>query len=284
MSIGIKVGEIDCAAAIGKCGFPGGGWAVNPYVGCAHDCVYCYARFIKRFTGHNEAWGGFVDVRVNMVEVLKKQLKSAKYREGRIYIGTVTDPYQSLEERYKITRSVLEVLMDYGAGVSILTKSNLVLRDLDLLRKFKDIDVNFTLNSFDEKWKSLVEPNSPSIKDRIEAVKRIVANSIKVYVMVGPYWPFFTDASVMLRKFKELGVSGIFTESFNTVGGNWSGVEGVLTKNCPNLLPEFRQIMFNKEKFNEFYDREYEKIMGLSKELNLPATVYFGQGHAAKFK
>lgn len=280
----VKIREIQCAAAIGKCGFPGGGWAINPYIGCAHDCVYCYARFIKRFTGHNEAWGGFVDVRVNIAEVLRKQLKSAKYGEGRIYLGTVTDPYQPLEKQYKITRSVLEVLRDYGAGVSILTKSDLILRDSDLLKQFKDVDVNFTINSFDEKWKSLVEPNSPAVKDRIKAIETLVDAGIKVYVMIGPYWPFFTDSSVMLKKFKELGVSGIFTESFNTVGGNWSGVEEVLAKNFPKLLPEFKETMFNKKKFNEFYDGEYKKLKGLSEDLKLPATIYFGQGHAAKFK
>ena len=128
MSQEIKVREIECASAIGKCNFPGGGFAINPYVGCAHNCRYCYARFIKRFTGHAEPWGSFVDVRVNIAGVLEKQLRSKKYSNLQIYIGTVTDPYQPLEEKYRLTRNILETLLNHQNPISILTKSDLVLR------------------------------------------------------------------------------------------------------------------------------------------------------------
>ncbi|MFH1173016.1 MAG: radical SAM protein [bacterium] len=143
----MKIKETQCRSAIAKCGFPGGGWAINPYVGCGHGCAYCYARFIKRFTGHIENWGDFVDVRMNIAEVLQKQLKSPKYKKGRIIIGTVTDPYQPVEKKYEITRGILTVLANCPNPVSILTKSDLVLRDLDLLKKIKKVDVNFTINT-----------------------------------------------------------------------------------------------------------------------------------------
>jgi DNA repair photolyase len=279
-----KVKEIQCSSAIGKCGFPGGGWAINPYIGCAHNCVYCYARFIKRFTGHLEPWGTFVDIRVNLAEVLKKQLRSPRYKTGRIFIGTVTDPYQQVENKYQITRKILEVLQDYGAGVSILTKSDLVLRDLDLLKQFKDIDVNFTITSFDEKWKKLTEPNSPTAADRLKAIKILVANGIPTFVMMGPFWPFFTDAEKMLSEFKKIGVSKVFTESFNTVGGNWTGVEEVLRQNYPEILPKMKEILFDKQKFNDFYYQARLETERIAKKINLPITVYFGRGHAAKFK
>jgi len=96
----MKIREIQCKSAVGKCGFPGGGLAINPYVGRGHACVYCYARFVKRFTGHTEKWGEFVDARVNIADVLAKQLKSKGYRSERIYIGTVTDPYQTIEAKW----------------------------------------------------------------------------------------------------------------------------------------------------------------------------------------
>jgi len=123
----LKIKEIECKSAIGKCGFPGGGFAINPYVGCAHACIYCYGRFIKRFTGHQEPWGSFVDARTNIAEVLKNQMRSPKYKGQVIYIGTVTDPYQPLEAKYKLMRKILEVLAGYDNPVVIMTKSNLVL-------------------------------------------------------------------------------------------------------------------------------------------------------------
>lgn len=280
----MKVREIQCKSAIGKCGFPTGGLAINPYVGCGHSCVYCYARFIKRFTGHTEEWGTFVDARINIADVLKKQLKSPKYKGERIFIGTVTDPYQPVEKKYKLTRSLLQVLINYKNPVSILTKSDLVLRDIDLLKKMKDVDVNFTITTLDEKWKKLVEPNSSSIKQRLKAMEKLTNQGITVLAMMGPYWPVFTDPEALFKEFKKVGVCHIFTESFNTVGGNWTGVEKVLKKNYPKLLPGIQEIFFDKKKFYEFYDKAQGKIKQLSKKYKIPVTIYFGLGHAAKFK
>ncbi len=280
----MKIKETQCKSAIGKCGFPGGGLAINPYVGCGHSCVYCYARFIKRFTGHTEEWGTFVDAKTNIVDILKKQLKSSKYKGERIFIGTVTDPYQPIEKKYKLTRTILQVLVDYKNPVSILTKSDLVLRDIDLLKKMKDVDVNFTITTLDEKWKKLVEPNSSSTKQRLEAMKDLMKEGIIVLAMMGPYWPVFTDPEALFKEFKKAGVDHVFTESLNTVGGNWTEVEKVLKKNYPDLLPRIKKTLFDKKNFYEFYDEAQSEIKRLSKEHKIPTTIYFGLGHAAKFK
>lgn len=280
----MEVKEIECKSAIGKCGFPGGGFAINPYVGCEHNCLYCYARFIKRFTGHNEDWGAFVDARINISDILERQMRSSKYKGEQIYIGTVTDPYQPSEEKYKLTRKILEVLTNYNNPVSILTKSDLVLRDIDLLKRIKKLDVNFTINSLDEKWKKLVEPNSPTVERRLEAIKKLAKEGIPSFAMVGPYWPIFTDPEALFKKFNEAGVKHVFTESFNTTGGNWVEVEEVLKENYPKLLPAIKEILFDERKFYEFYDESKSKIEQLSKKYHIPATIYFGLGHAAKFK
>ncbi len=211
----VKIKEINCKSAIGKCGFPGGGFSINPYIGCAHDCRYCYARFMRRFTGHNEKWGTFVDVRKNIAEILAKEIQSPKFKNEQIYIGTVTDPYQPVEKKYVLTRKILEVLSQYENPVSILTKSDLIVRDLDLLKKFKVVNVNFTINTFDEKWKNYIESSSPSIEVRLCAALALAREGIDVYMMMGPYWPYFTKPEVMFKKFKEIGVTGMFTESLN---------------------------------------------------------------------
>lgn len=280
----LKIREILCKSAIGKCGFPGGGFAINPYIGCGHGCIYCYARFIKRFTGHREKWGTFVDARMNIAEVLERQLKSDRYKKEIIFIGTVTDPYQPIENKYRLTRKILKVLVNYKNPVSILTKSSLVLKDIDLLKKLNKVDVNFTITTLDEKWKRYTEPYSSSIKQRLEAMKKLNEQGIPVFAMVGPYWPFFTDAGLLFKELKRVGVKHIFSESFNTVGGNFTAVETVLKKYYPQYLKEIRQILFDKQKFHEFYSKAEEKIKELSKEYKIPITIYFGLGHAAKFK
>ena len=280
----MKIREVKCKSTIGKCGFPGGGWAINPYIGCGHGCVYCYARFIKRFTGHTEPWGTFVDVRTNIAQVLQKQLKSPKYKKGPIFIGTVTDPYQPLEKKYKLTKDILIALKDYQAPVSILTKSNLVLRNLPLLKQFREIDVNFTITTLDKKWRKLTEPHSSTTAQRFKAIKKLVDEGITVFAMMGPYWPIFTDPKALFSKFKETGVSHVFTESFNTIGGNWVGVEEILKKHYPHLLLQMKETLFDKENFNNFYRQAEKKVRKLSKKYHLPVTVYFKPGHAGKFK
>lgn len=275
--------EINCKTAISKCKFPDGGWAINPYIGCSHGCIYCYARFMRRFTKHTERWGDFVDVKVNMPEVLSKEIKKERYKNGNIYVGTVTDPYQPLEEKYEITRKVLEVLSEYPYPVSILTKSDLVLRDIDILKRFKNVDVNFTLNTLDEDWKNLVEPNSPSIENRILAISKLKEENIKVYAMMGPFLPFFSDAEELIKTFKVLGIEEIYTESFNTIGGTFTEVEDRMAQYYPNILPRMKEILFNKDNFNNFYSLIRENLFELSKQYGIRINIYFGRGHS-KFK
>ena len=271
----LKIKEIQCKSALSECGFSAGSFCINPYVGCGHACQYCYARFMKRFVGHNEPWGSFVDVKINIADVLEKQIKSPKYQNKIIYIGTVTDPYQPLERKYKLTRKTLEVLVKYQNPIEILTKSNLVLRDIDLLKKFKNLEVNFTINTLDEKWRKLVEPYSSSIKERLDAAKKLSKEGIKTIAMMGPYWPFFTEPEKLFKEFKQAGISYLFTESFNMTGGNWSGVDKVLKKYYPELLPKMREIMLNKNNFDKFYSEVEKKVRYLSKKYKLPISIWF---------
>jgi len=143
------VREITCKSILTKSGIPVVDYAINPYVGCEHGCVYCYAVFMKRFTGHREEWGQFVDVRVNAPQVLARQLKRA--RPGNVSLGTVTDVYQPLERRFKLTRDCLQALALYDDfPTTVVTKSALVLRDLDVLCEMKDVEVAFTITTLDE--------------------------------------------------------------------------------------------------------------------------------------
>ena len=151
--------EIKAKSILTKSGIPGVDYCVNPYVGCSHGCRYCYATFMKRYTGHTEPWGGFVDVKINAPEILQRQLKRA--RNGRVMISSVTDAYQQIESKYKLTRQCLEILLQNQSPVDILTKSPLVLRDMDIIKKFKDIEVGITITTNDEEISRVFEANAP---------------------------------------------------------------------------------------------------------------------------
>ena len=172
-------------------------YTINPYVGCEHGCTYCYARFMKRFTGHKEEWGQFVDVKINATRLLKRETE--KKQPGRVWISGVCDPYQPIEGKYKLTRKNLKILVNYKNPVSILTKSDMILNDLDLLKQFKEVDVNFTITTLNEKWKKFIEPNSSTTKQRLQAMKKIVGEGITTSAMMGPYWPIFSDPDALFR-------------------------------------------------------------------------------------
>ncbi len=183
----MKVQEKRVRSILSKSGISSVDYCVNPYVGCSHGCRYCYATFMKRFTGHTEPWGAFVDAKMNAPEVLRREAGRAK--SGLVLISSVTDPYQALESRFRLTRQCLEVLLPHRFSVDILTKSPLVLRDLDLIENFKEIDVGFTITTDDDETRKIFEPHAPPIDSRIEALRKLHQAGIKTYVFIGPVLP-----------------------------------------------------------------------------------------------
>jgi DNA repair photolyase len=179
--------EVFAKSVLTKTGIEGYDYCINPYVGCAHGCRYCYASFMKRFTGHMERWGEFVDVKVNAPDVLRRQLRRA--RKGSILIGTVTDPYQPAEKKYRITRGCLEILLERQFPVNILTRSPLVTRDIELIRRFEDIAVGLSITTDREGIRRMFEGNTPSIQSRIDALKTLRNNGISTYAFIGPMLP-----------------------------------------------------------------------------------------------
>lgn len=187
-----KIQEVKAKSILTKSGIPGVDYCINPYGGCFHACKYCYATFMKRFTGHTEAWGRFVDIKVNAPEVLQRQLK--KKLKGHVMISSVTDAYQPVEARYKLTRKCLEILLQHQLPVDILTKSPLVLRDIDLIKEFNDIEVGITITTDNEKIRKVFEPKAPSITSRINTIRKLHNNGINTYAFIGPVLPMNPEA------------------------------------------------------------------------------------------
>jgi DNA repair photolyase len=162
-------------------------YTINPYVGCEHGCTYCYARFMKRFTGHEERWGEFVDVKVNAPSLLQREIK--RKGTGRVWISGICDPYQPLEKKYGLTRRCLEILMAHHRPVTIQTKSPLLLRDIELFEKFDDVGITMTIATADENIRRIFEPKAPSIRERVEALEKIHSKGIKTSAMIAPMLP-----------------------------------------------------------------------------------------------
>jgi DNA repair photolyase len=183
----MKVREVFSKTILSQTAIPGFDYCINPYVGCGHGCKYCYASFMKRYTGHKEPWGEFVDIKVNSPQLLRRQLRKA--RRGVVSLSTVTDPYQPIERKYQLTRKCLEALLDYQFSVNILTRSPLCLRDIDLFKQFKKIEVGLSITTHDENVKKIFEPHSPSIFSRIQTLRTLHQEGIGTYVFIGPLLP-----------------------------------------------------------------------------------------------
>ncbi len=162
-------------------------YALNPYVGCMHACTYCYARFMKRVTGHTEPWGMFVDVKVNAAELL--EVESVRKRRDRVWMSGVCDPYQPLEERYLLTRRCLEIFSSYCWPVTVQTRSPMVLRDLDIIASARDFEVGFSVTTSDDSIRKLFEPCAPPVGERIAALDALHRAGVKTFAMIAPMLP-----------------------------------------------------------------------------------------------
>jgi DNA repair photolyase len=248
----ILVREIECKSILTKSGISSIDYAINPYVGCEHACVYCYATFMKRFTGHTEEWGTFVDVKVNAPQVLAREIQRAK--PGNVSFGTVTDAYQPLEAKYRITRECLEVLQDWDMPVSILTKSSLVLRDLDLIKTLRRPEVAFTIATVNEEVRRLFEPCSSPIQQRLDALRTLAEAGIPTWAFCGPVLPFISDGEPALRAlFAELAkarVGYVLVDSLNLRGAAWGRVMRVLKAHYPELVDQYRALRSNRKPYH----------------------------------
>lgn len=163
-------------------------YCVNPYTGCEVACVYCYAAlFMRRYSGHSEPWGAFVDVKVNAPALLSRQIVRAK--RGTIWFASVCDPYQPVEERYALTRRSLEVLVGRGFPIVIQTKSARIRRDLDVIRRLPKAEVGFTITTEDEKTARLFEPRASCVSERIEVLREFRAAGVATFAFAGPLLP-----------------------------------------------------------------------------------------------
>lgn len=192
----MEVRHVECSVAAPPSRLPGLDRAVNPYRGCAHSCAYCYAQDVTRFET-DRPWGDVVEAKVNIARRLKHEL--SRDAKGVYGIGTVTDPYQPLEEKLELTRSCLALLRRFGARASVLTKSDLVLRDIDLMRDWPGVEVGMSIACADDATAAVVEPHAPPPTNRFGALARLSAAGVDVYLMAAPIIPSLSGSRDQLE-------------------------------------------------------------------------------------
>ena len=189
--IGFKIPIVPCKSALSKSTLPGLDYAFNPYVGCLHGCLYCYVPDVLRGRVSSSAWGREVKLKEAILERLKEDLR--KMKRGIVGVSTVTDPYQQVERSIGITREALKLLKEAQFPVSIQTKSELVIRDIDII-KGGNFEVGLTITSLKDSFRRLFEPGASPPEDRAHALKELCSNGIKTWIFYGPIIPGYNDS------------------------------------------------------------------------------------------
>lgn len=256
----IKIGYKETKNVMTKSNGPLGGYAVNPYVGCTHGCKYCYASFMKRFTGHTEDWGTFLDIK-KWPEIKNPE----KYAGQKVIIGTVTDGYLPQEETYMRTRKVLEELKDSGADILICTKSDLVLRDLDLLKEINEknrLTVSWSVNTLDEGFREAME-DAVSIERRLVAMKKVYDEGIRTVCFISPVFPGLTDIEAIIDRAKDQ-CDLVWLENLNLRGGFKKTIMDYIEAEHPELLPLYHQIYTRKDR--SYFENLEKKAKEIAKK------------------
>lgn len=241
-----------------------GGYAINPYVGCPHGCIYCYAEFVRGVTGHEEAWGEFLDVKdFDMASLVKF---AASHGGERVFVSSVTDCYNPYEARFGLTRKVLETLAGSDVNLQILTKSSLVTRDIDLLQTMPNVRVGVSLSVIDEKLRRMLEPRASSVAARITAIKKLRAAGVKTYIFVAPIFPQITPVFDIISRYGD-AADEIWFDRLNLYPNFRDKILAFVGRNFPALLPLYKQIYL----FGE--DGYFERLAG---EIRLAAREKFG--------
>lgn len=267
----MRIQIIDVKNLLTKSKLPDADFVINPYVGCCHGCIYCYAEFVTRFTGHaGERWGEFMDVKECRTPLSLKTLK--KVTCNTVLIGSVTDPYNPLENHYKKTRRLLMQLKDADARVEILTKSPLVTRDIDLLSQMKDVHVGISLSTMNKGFAEMTERHAASPRRRLETMHVLSEAGVPVYAFVSPIFPFFSDWRRVADEASKVAEMVCF-ENLNLRGGYKRAVLGTIAQYCPERAKAFAAIYHDKTAFRQFWQEMEAEIRAYMS--GRPHKIYF---------
>lgn len=238
-------------------------WSINPYRGCYHRCVFCYARRTHTFLEDDGVgrWGSRIYVKVNAPAVLRTELSKRSWTHQNVAVGTVTDPYQPLEGRYRLTRGILEALRDYDTPASLITRSPLVIRDIDVLRQLAQVagvSVSISIATLDERVSRQIEPTVAPPEKRLLAVAKLAQAGIKVHVALAPILPQITDSNenveAVVRAAREAGAHAVWHNTLHLHEVTRDAFFGYLRSNRPDLIAHYATYYRGKYAPREVHD------------------------------
>jgi DNA repair photolyase len=250
---GVVVRETVCKTIINA--DSSGNYSLNCYRGCTHGCAYCYARFMQRFHPRGEPWGGFVDVKINAVEALKRQLRRLK--PGEVFVSSACDGWQPIEAQYRLTRRCCELLLEFGFHVNLLTKSVLALRDMDVFAG-REVGFGISVATLDPELGRLWEPHAPGAEGRLRMVQEARKAGLKTTIMFAPLLPFLSDGRdsicALFERAADIGVDSIWVDALNRRPRVWPSVARLLSDHFPGLRRRYRGIMFDTDLRSAYLD------------------------------
>jgi DNA repair photolyase len=247
----VEVAEVACKSVLNRVRGMPFGWSINPYQGCFHQCVFCYARATHRYRELDgvAAWGARLTAKINAAAVLRRELARPGWRNEHVAIGTATDPYQAIEARYRITRGILIELARAATPAHLITRSPLIVRDLDVLAdlaRAAEFSVCISLPTLDADLARRIEPTVAPPQQRLRAVRRLADAGIRVGVAIAPVLPHLTDAPDALRAVvaaaAEAGASFAWHGVLNLGEVTRDAYFAYLTREQPHLVAAYRAI------------------------------------------
>ncbi len=248
----MKIIEITCKTALSKSKLPGLDYSLNTYIGCEHNCAYCYAPNILRIK--RDIWGKEIKLKKNIPLVLSKELK--KKKPGVVGISTVTDPYQPIEKKYKLTRFCLEQILKFDFPVCIQTKSNLILRDMELIKKLSNAEVMMSIGTINDDERKMLEPNSSPIESRLKVLKELKDTHVKKSIFFGPIYPTVEVDHIknIIETFSSFEIDEIMIDKLHLK----SGISDIVDKKRFNDVKWYEDI---REEIKIYGKKNYIKIV-----------------------
>ena len=231
----MKIKEIQVNDYLTKSNLPASDYVINPYVGCPHGCKYCYASFMKRFTGHQEEWGTFIDIKR-----CDKKINLNRIKNKTVFLSSVTDCYNEMEEKYELTKQILEQLINSECFLSISTKSSLILRDIELLKQIKNVTVSMSINTLDENFKNDMD-NASSIEKRLSTLRELHNNGIYTILFMSPIFPYITEWKEIIEKSKDY-IDEYWFENLNLRGSYKQDILNYIEASYPQWIELYRDI------------------------------------------
>jgi DNA repair photolyase len=247
----VEYREEPCKSALNRVKGMMFGWSLNPYMGCVHQCTFCYVRAYERRADRpsDDRYGTSIRVKVNVAEVLRRELARPRWEHETVVIGAATDPYQPAEGRYRLTRACIEALLEAHNPFSIITRGPLILRDLDVLQESSrraDVGVTFSVPTLDERIWQTTEPGTAPPRQRLRVLKRLVDGGINVSVGMAPILPGISDKPELLREVvkaaREAGATGVWANVLNLRPGTREHFLAHLAEDWPEEAERYQRL------------------------------------------